>query len=204
MALAARPSTRPDARGVDRWFRRTRRSADAPVELGTTVAGTLLLLYLAGLALFDQTFARLGVPGVPVYPSELVLAVGVFFLVTRRHPFRGVRTGRWMAPVLLALFLAWGLVKLLTSLHYPVLAVVRDSALVYYALFAVVAIGLSGYDRRFSPKGLLEAYGRFVPWLMVIAPIRAVVVVVYAQEGPTLPGSDIFILSGHRLLGTWR
>ncbi|HEY6532739.1 MAG TPA: O-antigen ligase family protein [Acidimicrobiales bacterium] len=154
---------------------------------------------MAGLALFDQSFARLGIPGLPVYASEVVLATGVLFLLTRRHPLRGVRTGRWFAPTLLVLFVGWGLVKLLASLHYPVMAVIRDSALVYYALFAVVVIGLSGYDRRFHPRAMLELYGRFVPWLLLIAPIRILAAVVLFEQGPLIPGTDVYLLSGHRL-----
>lgn len=179
--------------------RRRSLDVDEPSELPTTVAGTLLLLYLAGLALFDQAFARLSIPGVPIYASEIVLAVGVLYLVGRHHPFRGVRTGRFFSVALLVVYLAWGLIRFMTSLQYPILDVVRDSALVYYALFAVVAIGLSGFDRRFKPEGLIQLFSRFVPWLFVVAPIRILGAIVLVDVGPVVPGTDIGILWGHRL-----
>jgi hypothetical protein len=147
---------------------------DGQPVLRRTIPGTLLLALLAALAIFDRTAALLAVPGVPVYPAEIVLGICVLFLLTRPHPFVGVRTGRWLAPVLLLLYLAWGALKLVGSLHYPVLDVIRDSALVYYALFALVVVGLSHHDSRFNPSELVRLYGRFVPWFLAIAPIRLI------------------------------
>ena len=164
-----------------------------------TVAGTLLLLYLAGITLTDRIIARITIPGVPIFAGEVVLAVGIIYLACRRRPFRGLRTGNWLAPMALALFLLWGLVEVVSSLNYSIIDVVRDSALVYYALFAVIAIGLAQYDSRFNPKELLRLYGELVPWLIVIAPIRIIGFTNFDRQGPTIPGTDVWIYSSHRL-----
>ncbi len=147
--------------------------------------------------MFDRPLALLSIPGVPIYPAEVVLIIGVGYLLTRPEPFRGVPTGRWFAPALLFMFLGWGLIKLLTSLHYAVLDVFRDSALVYYALFALVVIGLSQHDSRFAPSELVRLYGRFVPYFMIVAPIRLIGLTIYGEDGPLIPGTTTSLTS-HR------
>lgn len=164
-----------------------------------TVPGTLLLLLLAGLALLDRSAALLSIPGVPIYPAEIVLGIGLAFLAAKRRPFRGVNTGRWFAPIVLAIYMGWGLTKLVSSLHYPILDVVRDSALVYYSLFAVLAIGLSNVDSRFNPPELLRLFGRLVPWFLLIAPFRLIGAALFGPDGPTIPGSDVSFFGSHRL-----
>ncbi len=167
---------------------------------GTTVAGTALLLLLAGLALLDRPFGVLGVPGVPLYVTEIVLVVCVAELLIRRNPLAGFARGRWLAPLMVLAFLGWGALRLVTSLSYPILDVVRDSALVYYALFALIAYGLGNVDRRFTPAGLLEVYGRFVPYMIVIAPFRLIISTIPSLKTlpPIIPGSDVPLLGGHR------
>jgi O-antigen ligase len=174
--------------------------ARAAAPTGTTFAGTALLLLLAGLALLDRPFGVLGMPGVPVYVTEIVLALCVLELLVRRNPLAGISRGRWLAPLMIAVFLGWGAIRLLTSFGNPILDVLRDSALVYYALFALVAYALGGLDRRFTPAGLLELYGRFVPVLLVVAPTRLIFATVPSLQaaGPVIPGSDVPLLGGHR------
>lgn len=173
------------------------RSTTPPAETHT-LAGTLLLLLLAGLALFDRPLAVLSVPGVPLFPAEIVLGFCVVYLLSRRSPFTGVRSGNWMAPVLVVVWLLWGAAKLATSLQYSILDVVRDSALSYYALFALVVLGLSHHDSRFRPTNLVHLYGRFVPLLLAVAPVRLVGMSLFGDVGPTVPGSDV-PLTNHRL-----
>lgn len=174
---------------------------DSRRRVGTThtLPGTLLLLLLAGLALLDRSVALLSVPGVPIYPAEIVLGVGLAYLVVTRQPIRSIRGGQWFAPVLLIVYLVWGFAKVITSLHYPILMVVRDSALIYYALFAGLVLGLASVDSRFNPSELVRLWGRFVPWFLIIAPVRLVGAAVFNDQGPKIPGSDIAFISSHRL-----
>jgi O-antigen ligase len=127
-----------------------------------------------------------------------VLCVGSLLL--RREPLAGFTRGRWLAPLMVLAFLLWGALRLVTSLHYPILDVVRDSALSYYALFALIAYALGNVDRRFTPTGLLEVYGRFVPYMIVIAPVRLIFSTIPSLKAlpPTIPGSDVPLLGGHR------
>jgi len=167
---------------------------------GTTFAGTALLFLLAGLALLDRPFGVIGVPGVPLYITEIVLVLCVGELLVRRDPMAGFTRGRWLAPLMVLAFLAWGAIRLVTSLHYPILDVVRDSALAYYALFALIAYALGNVDRRFTPAGLLEVYGRFVPYMIAIAPFRLIISTIPSLKTlpPIIPGSDVPLLGGHR------
>jgi O-antigen ligase len=173
---------------------------DRPSPYERTYTGTLVLVLLAGLALFDRPFGLLGVPGFPVYITEIVLAVGVVEIFLWRQPLHGLFRSRWLAPTMLVAYLGWGALRLATSLGYPVLDVLRDSALVYYSLFALLLYALSRVDRRFAPTELLRIYGRFVPWLLVIAPIRLVFAVIPSLQAlpPVMPGSDVPFLGGHR------
>ena len=193
------PRTTPRAGAARAGLPTSSATVDAPDAAAEhhTLAGTLLLLLLAGLALFDRPLAVLSVPGVPIYPGEIVLSVCVVYLLTRRSPFKGVRAGNWMAPTMLVVWLLWGLTKFLTSLHYALLDVIRDSALVYYALFALVVVGLSRFDSRFQPKELVRLYGRFIPWLLAIAPFRIIGQTLYSTRGPVMPGTSVQ-LTDHR------
>jgi O-antigen ligase len=165
-----------------------------------TLAGTYLLVLLAGMALLDRPFGWIGVPGLPLYLTEIGLVIGLISLVRRPEPLRGlVRTG-WLAPILVVLFLGWGFLRLAGSLGNPLVDTLRDAALVYYALFAFLAYALTICDRRFRPDELLRIYGRFVPVLLVLAPFRLVFAAVpsLAALPPRIPGSDITLLGGHR------
>lgn len=172
--------------------------ASAPA--GTTFAGTAVLLLLAGMALLDRPFGLVGIPGVPVYVTEIVLAIAVIELGLKRDVLRGYLGSRWLAPLMVVLFLVWGGLRLVTSLRYPIFDVLRDSALAYYALFALVAYALTRIDRRFAPAELLRLYGRFVPVLLVVAPFRLVFASVPSLSSlpPVMPGSDVTLLGGHR------
>lgn len=166
-----------------------------------TLAGTAVLLLLAGTALFDRAFGVIGVPGVPIYISEMVLALGLLSLVLTPRPFVQLLRDRWLAPFILVVFGLWAIVRLATSLSNPVLEVLRDSAVVYYALFAAVVVALARRDRRFQPAELLRLYGRFVPVLLVVLPIRLAFVSIGALSdlGPVMPGSELKFVSAHRL-----
>ncbi|MGE0878842.1 MAG: WecB/TagA/CpsF family glycosyltransferase [Acidimicrobiia bacterium] len=166
-----------------------------------TKAGTAVLWLMAGLALLDRPFGLIAIPGTPIYVTEVVLALGLVLMVTRRDPFAGLFSTAWTTPVLIAAYMGWGLIRLLGSLGNPALEAIRDSALVYYSLFALIAFVLARFDERFTPANLLEVYGRFVPVFLVVAPIRLVfsaVVPALSTIPPTIPGSDVTLFGGHR------
>jgi O-antigen ligase len=177
-------------------------AVDAPRHRGegTTIAGTAVLLLLAGMALLDRPFGLLGVPGVPIYVTEVVLAICVAWLLVRREPLEGFASSTWIAPLAVVGFMAWGTVRLLGSMGNPILEVARDYALAYYALFALIAYALSRADRRFRPDELLRIYGRFVPVMLIVAPIRLVFASVPSLQAlpPIMPGSNVPLLGGHR------
>jgi hypothetical protein len=169
-------------------------------ELARRVAGTALFLGLAGSALFDRAFGVVGVPGAPLYVTEIVLGLGLLFLVLTPRPLDGLFANRWLAPLALIAFGSWGALRLAGSFDQPLFDALRDSALVYYCLFAFVAYGLTRHDPRFRPAALIETYGRFVPVLLLVAPIRILFASLPSlmDLGPTVPGSDVGFLGGHR------
>lgn len=171
------------------------------ISRSRTWPGTALLALLAGMALLDRPFGLLSVPGTPIYVTEIVLVSCVMLVLTRPGALGEVASSLWAAPLLVIAYLAWGLIRLLGSLDKPILDAVRDSALTYYALFALCAYALARVDERFSAPNLLGVYGRFVPWILVLAPIRLIfsaVVPALSTLPPTIPGSQVTLFGGHR------
>ena len=93
---------------------------------------------LAGYLLFDRAFAHLHIPGTPIYPAELVLAVGLALVAAEVAGLLRLST-----PLrALAAFATWGGALLFFSVFEHGLDAVQDSAIWYYGLFAIVAAAL--------------------------------------------------------------
>jgi hypothetical protein len=96
----------------------------------------LLLLVLVGYVVADRVFAylSLSVRGVPLFPGELAIVVGLVTL-------GGMAKPKWrIARVWALAFIAWACVVFVSSLgKWPILDSIRDFSLVYYAIFAVFA-----------------------------------------------------------------
>src|SRR5258706_3664743 len=106
-----------------------------------------VLCLLSGFILFDRNFAytHLEFAGKALYITEYVLFLWTLKMLTR--PSQLWRTfSEW--PVLLkfawCLYLAAGLISCARGLYtYTAMSVLRDAALCYYALFALLASSLN-------------------------------------------------------------
>ena len=150
-----------------------------------------LALLLAGYLLFDRAFAWLHVPGTPLFIGEIVLAFGLYVTMRSRQAGRFISLSPPMQ--LLVVFMGFGAVLTVigTMSHDPQEAV-RDAAIWYYGLFAIIVGSLA---RAWEP-----AYDFFLKWYLKVIPVFLLVGVVrlfFANRDGTVmvPDSDVAITS---------
>lgn len=153
-----------------------------------------LLLLLLGHALFDRGFAWFHIPGTPLFVSELVLGLGVAFLLTTRNVVAPM-VRRSYALKSLRLFMAWGALLLALGVTTWGFDAIRDSALWYYGLFAFMVAALIGWDPTRLDKWS-RLFGRALPAILIWYPFA-----VLAKNTPlfsiNVPDSNVPMLS-HR------
>ncbi len=121
----------------------------------------LLLILLGGYLFFDRAFAWIHIPGTPIFVGELVLLAGLFVTYKSRKALAFIR--RSPAMQLLVTFMAFGLILTLAGVSKWGLDAVRDGALWYYGLFAIVTASLF---TAWEP-----AYKLFLRWYLKIIPV---------------------------------
>jgi len=154
----------------------------------------LLGVCLLGYALLGRGFAYVGVP--PLYIGEitLVICLAATLLATRW-------TALLRSPLVL-LVLAYMLVGAAATVPYIGrygLDALRDAALWYYAVFAVLVAALLLHHGRTpeSEPGVLMAarrYSRVVPLLLIWLPVAVVLDQVAYGILPPFPGSSVSLL----------
>ncbi|MGE3795546.1 MAG: O-antigen ligase family protein [Dehalococcoidia bacterium] len=157
------------------------------------VYGWLIGPLLAGYLLFDKAFAYLHIPGTPLYIGEVVLGIGVLAVLCATGYLRiPVRDEPILA--LLAVFLLWGLVRAVPGVFEYGLDAVRDSALWYYGMFALLAV--AALARRPGLRDRLVAgLARLTPWLLLWLPV-GMLLIPLEGDAPVLivPDSTISVL----------
>jgi len=99
-------------------------------------------------------------------------------------------------PVLTILFgfIVWGLLRAAPNVRtYGLTFTVRDSALWYYSLFAILAVAATLASPNF-PYRLTRQFSRFIPWMLVWLPI----VVIFQKSSHIsfhVPGTQVPLLS---------
>jgi hypothetical protein len=168
----------------------TARSASR-AQQSVLVFSRALLTVLAGYALLDHGFAWVHIPATPVFVGEAVLIIGagvaVFATGTIRH------VGRQGLPIILVLaFVVWGVARTVPMIRTYGIDALRDSALWYYSLIAVlVAAALSARPELF--RRWAKAYVWFIPLLLLWGPF-AVLLADHTGE-PLVPFSQVSVLS---------
>lgn len=151
-----------------------------------------LLLLLGGYMFFGRPFAYIHVPGIPVYIGEIVLGIGLYQAL-------GTLSGtRWLlvrSPILrtFGLLLALTLVRLAVDLPVYGLDAVRDSALLYYALNAMLVATIIRRDRTVIDFWF-SWYDRVLPFYLCYAPLSVVLQRSFAGSAPVVPDSATSIL----------
>ena len=150
-----------------------------------------LAFLLGGYLLFDRTFAWLHVPGTPLFVGELVLVFGLYVAFRSRSAPRFIRLSTPMQILLVFMGFGFLLVAIGATDHDP-LDAIRDGAIFYYGLFAVV---IGSLVRAWEPayEFFLRNYLRIIPVFLVIGLIR-----LFMANTPTtilVPDSQVPITS---------
>ncbi|NNJ48521.1 MAG: O-antigen ligase family protein [Acidimicrobiia bacterium] len=153
----------------------------------------VMAFVLAGYLLFDRAFAWIHVPGTPIFIGEVALATGLFVVVRSKEASRFIRLSPPMQ--VLIVFMALGafltVIGALSPENNPQEAV-RDAAIWYYGLFAVVMGTLA---RAWEPAFdfFLEWYTKIIPVFLVVGVVR--LVFANQQTGIFIPDSEVPISS---------
>ena len=170
----ARATVRLYASGRDATFRRV---------------SYLILILLGGYLFFDRAFAWIHIPGTPIFIGEMVLLAGLFVVYRSRQSLTFIR--RSPAMQFLVMFMAFGLLLTLGGLNEHGQDAIRDGALWYYGIFAVVTGSLF---MAWEP-----AYDLFVRWYTRIIPASLIVglvrLVLANRPALLIPDSDVPVTS---------
>ncbi len=151
-----------------------------------------LAFLLAGYLLFDRTFAWIHFPGnPPLFVGEVVLAIGLYVAFRSKEVVRFIRLSSPMQ--LLMLFMAFGaLLTVIGVTNYDPQTAVRDAAIWYYGLFALVIGSLA---KAWEPAYdfFIRNYLRIIPAFLVIGLVR--LVFANRQDAWLMPDSQVPITS---------
>jgi O-antigen/teichoic acid export membrane protein len=145
-------------------------------------------LLLGGYLFFSKSFAYVHIPGTPVFVGEIVLAIGLFEVLQLPSPWRHLLRRAPLLKVVLV-FLAICCVRLLSDYPAYGLDAVRDSAIGYYGLFALLTAAAVVCEPTFLPR-LLGWYRRVLPAFLVWAPVAVMLSDIDALSGVVVPGTD--------------
>ncbi len=143
-----------------------------------------LAVILVGYAVLDRGFAHLGAN--PIYVGEVVLGVGVVAIIARAN-----RLSLRPIPVLLAAFIAWGVIRTIPYLPIYGVDALRDGVTYGYGLFAFAIIVC--VNEKQIPK-ITDLYARLVPLLLLWIPMGLLITEFVSGAFPRLPGSDVSLI----------
>jgi len=144
---------------------------------------------LAGYALFDKGFAYIRIPDVPIFFGEiLMLACVAAACLATPIVRRGLEHST--AAKLLLVFAVWGLFRTVPNIGTYHLDAVRDGALWYYSLVALMVCALVLHDRDLVGRWA-GYYRRFIPWLLALSPLGLLLARSPNRLPPIVPGSNI-------------
>jgi hypothetical protein len=154
-------------------------------------------LVLAGYALDDRGFAYLAsVPRTPLFAGEILLVLGAAFVALATGYLRlALRHNLPMA--ILLVFVGWGLLGTLPMIPLYGLDSIRDAALWYYALMAVLVAALVMAVPDLPHKWAC-LYGPFLVVLLIWSPVGTALA---GLNSPTILGTGIPLFS-HKLGNT--
>jgi hypothetical protein len=122
--------------------------------------------------LFDKAGAYVRIPGTPLYIGECMVVLGIVATIWATSYFR-LSITRDPLLMLLFVFMAWGAIRAAPQISKYHTNTFRDSALWYYALFAVFFTAASQVDPTL-PARIVSGLRRFVPVVLIWLPIDLV------------------------------
>ena len=165
-------------------------ASDEGGRLWLLFTGALALL-LFGYALFDRAFAWIHVPSTPLFAGEVVLALGIAaFIAAAQRP--SLLTGPSRPLRWLVLYMGWGLAVLVVGVGTFSIDALRDSAIWYYGMFAIL-IASSALVRPL--EWWVERYALAIPFILLWLPFAVVLGALWGQSGPTVPDGLVSVFS---------
>ncbi|MDX1510777.1 MAG: O-antigen ligase family protein [Nitriliruptorales bacterium] len=152
-----------------------------------------LLVILGAYLFFNRAFAWVHIPGVPVFPGELLLAVGLFQAMRVPAALRAVVGSSALARLLLAVIVV-GALRTAWDIPTHGLDAVRDAAPWYYGALALILAALV-ITRPTSIETLSSWYRRAIPLFLLWAPIAVWLSEAYEDVAPLIPDSETPIVA---------
>ncbi len=172
----------------------TQRSTATTQPVGRTKFAKWLMFAVVGYMFFDRSFAWLiRVPGLPIFLGEIILVLAVVEVARGRQALRFLLARSATAKWILA-FLVLGFARLAVDIGTYQLAAVRDSAIFYYAAFALIVATYVMVIPETITKAL-RSYDRVIPWYFLWAPIAVFLGRSFVAGAPRIPGSLTSIFS---------
>ena len=146
---------------------------------------------LAGYALDDRGFAYLAsVPGTSLFAGEMILLFGLAFMALATGYLRAALRNSIPMTLLFA-FVAWGLLRTVPDIPLYGIDAIRDAALWYYALMAVLVATLVMAVPDLPHKWVRT----YVPFLVVLLLWSPVALALGASSSPAIPWSGVAVFS---------
>jgi O-antigen ligase len=150
-----------------------------------------LILLLIGYATFNKGFAYIHIPGpIPIYLGEIGLFIGLLLAIANLSIiYRSLNSYVSRIYILFALL---GIIMLIPGILKYGIDAVRDSAIWYYGIYALILGGIfRTYDDIYK---FLNFYKSLVLVLLVFIPIYIFLVVYIGVKVPTFPNSPVPII----------
>ena len=146
---------------------------------------TWLVCILLGYALLGRGFAYLGLA--PIYIGEITLALGLLAWIFNRY---ALKVFELLTAWFLVGFMLWGCIRTLPYISKYGADALRDGVVWGYGVFAfIVATLLIAKPERL--RILIERYGRFIVLFSALMPVVLLLVLLYGEALPRLPGAPV-------------
>ena len=161
-----------------------------PTDRNFQLLTRVMLFLVGGYLLFDRAFAWIHIPGTPVFLGEISLGFGLFVILQTPHLGRVLRLSR---PIqLLAGFMLWGFAIAFQGFEEWGIDAIRDSALWYYGLFAIITAVMLLYNPKLWDE-LVDKFTGFIPYFLLVMILR--LAFTQASIGPRIPDSTTRLVS---------
>jgi hypothetical protein len=147
-----------------------------------------LVVVLIGYIMFDRAFAWIHVPGTPLFVGEMVIALGIWVILSTQSGLAGiVRSSASLRA--LRNFMLWGAVLLAIGILPYGFDAIRDSAIWYYGIIALFMAMLLVSDPRRVNKWLV-GFAKLLPIALIWFPF-ATVLMAAAPKTLQVPDSEV-------------
>lgn len=154
----------------------------------------LMPVVMAGYALFDRGFAWIHIPHTPFFAGEVVIGLCALAAIVAT-PYVRAAMHSSLALGLVAVLMTWGLLRTAPLLGTYGEDAIRDAALWYYGIAAIIVAAMAMVWRDL-PQRWARAFIRFFPLFLIWAPVSILATRWADQDiGPLVPFTDVSVFS---------